>query len=219
MVIAKSILAAWFNSREKGACTAVWNPDTSTRTSYLPIGRRGRTYVPSLLLCVFHTVPRSASVAVTAALGMAAPDGSVTVPVRLAVTSWPRTNAELSKIKAASASTVHAMREEPREYDAFVFINTPSPLKTNFRLLLSLILGLLRPDVQFKTVVPALWKGSLQYRTFLVSIICHHVSKLIRATAGPVSRLPASLRRSASRLHPGSRTAAGPSRPVQLCRF
>ena len=91
----KSTLAFWFNCSKIPERSATWNPGFSARTSYRPIGRRGRIYDPALFVVVGHVVPRSKSFAVTFAPAIGLPVGSVTMPFIAALTScaWRRTDA------------------------------------------------------------------------------------------------------------------------------
>src|SRR5271170_1044949 len=124
--------------------------------------------MPSGLLVVVHTEPRSVSVAVTFAAGIAAPDGSITFPVMAAITCWPCAGGGVtSAVKTSSAAatenliTVCDFMETPLLFVLKAF------MRDDPRLMLSLFLLY----VQFTTVAKPLRAGSLPDRTCLSSII------------------------------------------------
>ncbi len=73
------------------------------------MGRRSRLYAPASLVTAFHTVPRSTSVATTAAPLIGAPLGSNTVPTMLAVTSWLHMNGDAVISNTTARKTDSAM--------------------------------------------------------------------------------------------------------------
>src|SRR5262249_39937687 len=117
-------------------------------------------------------VPRSASVTVTVALASAAPEGSLTVPVIAPVACCARATCETISIIVASMMTVH-VQGRVRGCRLLHVICIVPPFKFFVKLsAFPLFLSLAGWLVQFTTVAAALWLGSLQDRTFLVSIIC-----------------------------------------------
>src|SRR5581483_7449285 len=94
-------------------CSAVLKPGASIFTLYLPICRSGTTYWPVSLVLIFVETLVAVLVMVTAALGTAAPDGSVTVPTMVPpVPAWP--NADKAAATRIANRAIQRINGPPR---------------------------------------------------------------------------------------------------------